>query len=230
MVRYHIGLLVVMVFILLQGGCSRPALQLKNLMKSDIDMVADLHYQQVETLLKGLTTKLYLRNPHELTRGQGQSLAGRLAQLFAADRSLVFDETAGKRGVPAVLLGLAPDYEGDRVFALLVGLVSMVRSSYSDQSEFFMLDSLDPQPLYNSARNLEVLVWRLSNRLDSDGRPLLLSNSLPGETINLSFERLFGKLIAHQDMMAQIAEEKWDRTINRIVQSMATAVFLPVGL
>ena len=93
-----------------------------------------------------------------------------------------------------------------------------------------MLDSLEPQKLYNCARNIEVLVWRLKNRLSADGTPLILTNSLPGEEQNLSFERLFGKLIAHQDMLAKISAEKWDRMINQVVHGAATAVFLPVGL
>lgn len=210
-------------------GCSSSSAELKNLMKSDIDMVADSHLEQVEALLRELATKLYRRNPRELKKGSNVSLAGRIEQLFFVDRSLDFAEINHQRGVPAILLALEPEYTGDRVFPLMVGLISMIRSSYNDLPEFYLLDSLDPQKLYNSARNIEVLVWRLKSRLDKDGQPLLLTNSLSGEEPNLSYERLFGKLIAHQDMLAQIAAEKWDRGINRVVHSAVTSVFLPVG-
>lgn len=222
--------LLLFVPLLLLCGCSRSSPEFKNLLKSDIDMVADAHLDRIEELLKELTTKLYRRNPRELKKGPVSSLDERVAQLFNADRSLVFPEVNNLRGVPAILFALDPDYAGDRTFALMVGMISMVRSSYNDQPEFFMLDSLDPQKLYNSARNLEILVWRLKYRLDAEGRPLLLTNSLADEARNLSFERLFGKLIAYQDVMAQIAAEKWDRAVNRVVHSAATAVFLPVGL
>ena len=193
-------------------------------------MVTDRHLQQAEVLLKELAGKLYRRNPHELQKTGDVTLDDRLKQLFAADRSLDFAEIEHKRGVSAMLLALEPDYAGDRVFPLLVGLLSMIRSSYNDLPEFYLLDSLDPQKLYNSARNIEVLIWRLKSRLDSTGKPLILTNSLPGEERNLSYERLFGKLIAQQDMMANIAAEKWNRVINKVVHSAATAVFLPVGL
>jgi len=221
--------LVSILLLVLLPACSGSNPELKNLMKSDIDMVADNHLEQVESLLRELTGKLYRRNPVELKKGLAATLEERREQLFGADRSLDFAEIEYKQGVPAILLALEPDYRGDRVFPLLVGLISMLRSSYNNQAEFFLLDNLDPQKLYNSARNVEVLVWRLKNRCGADGRPLLLTNSLPGEEPNLSYERLFGKLIAHQDMMAQIAAEKWDRTINRVVHSAATSVFLPVG-
>jgi hypothetical protein len=209
-------------------GCSAPG-NLKTLAKSDIDMVADAHLQQVEALVKELAIKLYRRNPRELKKAASATVDSRLRQLFNAERSLDFTEITHLQGVPAILLALEPDYAQDRVFPLLVGLLSMLRTSYGNQAEFFLLDSLDPQQLYNSARNIEVLVWRLKCRLDSQGRPLLLTNSLPDEQANLSYERLFGKLIAHQDMMAHIAAEKWNRVINRVVHSAATSVFLPVG-
>jgi hypothetical protein len=103
----------------------------------------------------------------------------------------------------------------------------MVRSSYNWQEEQFMLDSLDEQQLFNSARNIEVLAWRLSNSRDEHGNLLLLSNSQPGEKENLSYERIFGKMIAIQDMMAFAVVGKWERGFNSVLQK---AVFFPMGL
>lgn len=230
MFGYRFGLLGCFALLFVLSACHGPEPQLKKLLKSDIDMVADNHLQQAETLLRELAGKLYRRNPHELRKAGDLVLQDRLKQLFADRRDLDFAEIQHKRGVSAMLLALQPDYAGDRVFPLLVGLLSMIRSSYNDLPEFYLLDSLEPQKLYNSARNIEVLVWRLKTRLDHAGKPLILTNSLPGEEPNLSYERLFGKLIAQQDMMAQIAAEKWNRVINTVVHSAATAVFLPVGL
>ena len=90
-----------------------------------------------------------------------------------------------------------------------------------------MLDSLDEQLLFNSARNIEVIAWRLSNSRDAGGKLLLLSNSQPGEEENLSYERIFGKMIAIQDMMAFTVVGKWERGVNSVLQK---AVFFPMGL
>jgi hypothetical protein len=51
---------------------------------------------------------------------------------------------------------------------------------------------------------------------------------MAGDAPNLSFEREFGKMIAYQDVMADLAAQRTNRTIRRIVQTLATAVFLPI--
>jgi hypothetical protein len=144
---------------------------------------------------------------------------------------LVFAELDNRQGTDALELAFDPKFSGDRVFAVMVGLTGMVRSSYGWQEEQFLFDSLDPQLLFDSARNLEILVWRLSNRRDTGGELLLLTNSRAGEEENLSFERLFGKMIAVQDMLAFIVAGKVDRGISRVTQGvLSSAVFLPMGL
>jgi hypothetical protein len=115
------------------------------------------------------------------------------------------------------------------VFALVAGLMSMIMKSYNYQSEFYMFDSVEPQKLYNCARNIEIAVWKLSHDRDSNGEPFLYSNSLPDEeVVNLSYERIFGKLIATQDNITTIMAGKNGRTIKTVIQKMATAVFLPI--
>jgi hypothetical protein len=55
----------------------------------------------------------------------------------------------------------------------------------------------------------------------------LLSNELNDKEHNLSFEREFGKMIGRTDLYAIALAEKSQRFISRIMQSLATAVFLP---
>jgi hypothetical protein len=171
--------------------------------------------------------KLYKRNPQELDHVRGMSIGQRQVQIFDTPGRLFFKELNQQQGTAALDLAFNPLYRGDRVFALLVGLEGMVRSAYNWQSEQFMFDSLDAQKLFNSARNIEILAWRLSNARDASGRLLLLSNSQPGEKENLNYERLFGKMIAIQDMMAFTVVGKWDRGFNSVLQK---AVFFPMGL
>ena len=214
------------------GGCVSKGHQedfkLKQLAKSDLDFVVDNTIQAIHADLYDLTSKLYARNPGELRKVPGQSLEGRLDQLFKNPGPLVFDELNRKEATDAILLGLNPAYTGDRVFAVMAGLTDMLRRSYNYHDEYFMLDQLDQQKLYNSARNIEVLVWRLNHRQGSNGQPWLLTNDTSPGAENLSFERLFGKLIALQDSMARITAQKNNRSITMIVQRAATWVFLPI--
>jgi hypothetical protein len=104
----------------------------------------------------------------------------------------------------------------------------MLMASYDHKTDFFLTDNLSAQKLYNSARNLEVAVWKLSNAKQPSGAALLISNSMDGEVANLSFEREFGKLIAQQDLLALILEDRSNRSISRVVQNAAAFAFLPL--
>ena len=45
---------------------------------------------------------------------------------------------------------------------------------------------------------------------------------------NLSFERDSGKVIASLDVLSKISADKNNRTVVKVIQSLATAVFLPI--
>lgn len=218
---------VLVLLCLLLAACSDLHFRPQNLVKSDIDLVADLHYQQSQDLLRELTVKLYKRNPEQLRRGPGGSVEQRIDQLFSQAGYVPYKELSFARGTDALELALLSTYKGDRVMALMAGLNGMIRHAYGYKDEFFMFDQLDQQKLYESARNIEILIWRLARSADA-GRPLLLTNSLPGEPANLSFERLFGKLIASQDMMAGVVALKNERLINRTAQNVVALVFFPL--
>jgi hypothetical protein len=218
--------------ILLPGvsGCTGRDRFLKNLAKTDIDFVADAHLREMNGLMQSLLVKLYKRNPRELQKASGYSVEMRQSQIFSTSVRLGFAELNRQQGTAALELAFDPEYSGDRVFAVMVGMVGMIQRSYNWQAEQFLFDSLDAQMLFNSARNLEILAWRLSNRRDARGDLLLLTNSHPGEEENLSFERLFGKMIAIQDMLAFIVAGKVDRGVSRMVQgAVSSAAFLPMG-
>jgi hypothetical protein len=199
-----------------------------DLAKADIDIAAEVHSQECLASARLLMEKLYRRNPREWRRGNYASMDAALARAFDARYEFRFAELDNARGAEAVILALKPDYAGDRVFAFGVGLASMVFLAYNGKTEFYLTDSLDAQKLYNSARNIEIAAWKLANARDARGEPLLLSNEIAGDARNLSFEREFGKMIAYQDVMAEIAAQRTNRIIRRTVQTLATAVFLPI--
>jgi len=199
-----------------------------DLAKSDIDVAAEVHSRESLASARLVMEKLYRRNPREWRKGSYANMDEALARAFDARSGFRFAELGQVRGADAILLALKPDYAGDRVFAFGVGLASMIFLSYNAKTEFYITDSLDAQKLYNAARNIEIAAWKLANARDAQGDLLILSNEMTADVRNLSFEREFGKMIAYQDVMAQIAAQRTNRTIRRIVQSLATAVFLPI--
>lgn len=228
---------VVLSLVVLLSGCAGQEIQRKdgskstreyslgNLAKSDVDMITELTQREAVRGLKLLAEKLYRRNPQEFRKAGLDSPEAAAARIFEhLDR--------GKESPLALMnwqdninLAFQEGYNGDRVYAFMSGLTAMVMSAYDFKQAFFITDSLDPQKLYNSARNIEVAVWKLSNAKLASGARVLVSNSLEGEVQNLSFEREFGKLIAEQDLLALILEDRGSRSINRVLQGL---VFLPI--
>lgn len=223
----------------LLAGCSTQIMQrdgkpllnkdysFSDIAKSNTDMVTEAHQQAALDHLRVLAEKLYKRNPREL-RKSGLTLDAALNRLAALPYTSGFAELQGKRGADAVFLAFNPDYRGDRVLAYMAGLSDMIMAAYNNQTEFFVLDDLDPQKLYNSARNTETAAWKLATARDAEGRLYLISNSMDTAGSNLSFEREFGKLIAEQDTLAKIIADKTNRSINWFVQTAGAMVFLPL--
>jgi hypothetical protein len=225
-------LLLSMVLIFASGCMDKNAkpFDVKNLAKSDIDMVADLSIKNWRKLSRELTIKLYKRNPKELQKVPGMTVDKRLEQLFPTQRLPDgFPELNNLDGVAAVPLAFSDSFEGDRVFAIMAGITGMLDLAYEGKQEIFILDDLDQQKLYNSARNLESVAWHLNNRKDPQGNLYILSNGVSEAGItNYSFERIMGKLIGGQDIMADVISDKTNRTINRVVHGAASMTFLPI--
>jgi len=221
----------IVIFSLFLTACSTttpqatdPSKEIGYLAKSDIDTVTDIHLRQVDGYLKELTYKLYRRNPRHCTGGTA-NIERCVKRLFSQAKT---GQLSSKEAINTLKRSLEKSFTGDRVHSFIHGLRSMIHSAYGNKTEFFIFDEVDPQKLYNSARNIEIAVWRLSNYRDTRGRLFLITNSLSTNLPNLSFERLFGKLVATQDTIAKITAGSSRRRIKNVIQRLATAVFLPI--
>lgn len=195
--------------------------------KTDIDRVAETHLRDAYLSLRVLSEKLYRRNPREWKKSGHTSVDAALARIFDGGWDWRFPELEGKQGIDALRLAFRDDYAGDRVLALTAGLGGMIDQAFGGKREFFLLDDLDAQKLYNAARNVEIAAWKLNSSRDAGGTPLLLSNeSGPGG--NLSFEREFGRLIGNLDILSLVIADKSSRGVVRLVQGIASGVFLPL--
>ncbi len=204
------------------GGSS-----LRQLGKSDIDRMADVQMRENTQSLKLLMTKLYKRNPRELRKSTSDSVEVMVDWVFEGDHGWKFKKINEAQGADALYMAFSPDYQGDRVLPLIVGLQTMLVKAHGGKNEFYMTDNLDPQSIYNAARNVEIAVWKLSNVRDDKGQLYLLTNELSEQERNLSFEREFGKIVGRLDLFAITLSEKSQRLISRVAQNLATALFLP---
>jgi len=211
------------------GSSSVRSFSIKELAKGDVDTVIEIHQQEIIASLKTLTLKLYRRNPNEWRKSGHASADEAAAALF---RPLEHWPLHPRKDLPwetALLEPWRADFSGDRVKALMDGLLVMHMAAFNHQTEFYLLTEVDAQKLYNAARNTEAVVWKLSNARTPQGELILLSNSIDaGGVPNLSFEREFGKLIGIQDTLAKIVEDKSNRAIRFGTVNLAKMVFLPI--
>jgi hypothetical protein len=197
--------------------------------KGDFDRMADVEMRENTESLRTLMLKLYKRNPHELQKSTSDPAEKMVAWVFdgSAQHQFKFPEISNLQDTDAIFLAFKPDYTGDRVLAFTVGLYTMLLKAHNDKTDFYFTDSIDPQRIYNVARNIEIAAWKLSNARNQDGVLYLLTNEINETEKNLSFEREFGKMIGRTDLYAIALAEKSQRLISRIMQNLATAVFLP---
>jgi hypothetical protein len=198
-------------------------------MKTDFDRMADLELAENMQSLKTLMLKLYKRNPRELAKSTSENAGKMVEWVFEGESQhhWQFKEINYKQGTEALYLTFDESYQGDRVLPFIVGLSTMFKKVHGNKKSFFFTDSLEPQLIYNAARNVEIAAWKLSTNRKSNGELYLISNEINDHESNLSFEREFGKIIGRTDLYAFLLEEKSQRFISKMMQSIATATFLP---
>ena len=165
-----------------------------------------------------LADKLYRRNPAEWRKSAGSRAAALSLLEHVMQHGQAWAPLAGRRDVAALSLALAPEFQGDRVAAFVIACADTIVTAHGGKREFYYLDGVDPQHLYNAARNMEVALWILNSRRDAQGQPLLLANDIGPDRRNLSFEREFGKIIGRLDLLASYATERYRRAVIGYVQ------------
>ncbi len=211
-----------------KAGRTESTVNPKYLLKSEVDRIADTNRAEVVDGLLLIADKLYKRNPKEWKK------SGALSRAAAVDRlrqrqQRNWPEFAGQREGAVAAQAFTEGYGGDRVMALMFGLLGMVDAAFEHKDEFYILDSLNEMKLYNSARNMDVAVWKLGHDRSAAGELFLLSNELDPANRNLSYEREFGRVMGLLDFMAKIVADRNGRTFSRLSQSVASVVFLPVS-
>lgn len=202
---------------------ARP-FSLGEFIKTDTDSTLELFVEEQREAIGTLIRKLYLRNPRELSKSPGMTIERRIRQVL--DFELAPRGLEHLDGVARLRRALDPNYREDRVYAFASGMTRMIDDAYDGKRSLYLLDYLDPQKLYHCARNLEIAAWKISHDVGADGKVLLVTNSMAeDEAMNLSYERLFGRMIALQDMAARIVAERSNRTIRYVGQAL---VFLPI--
>jgi len=202
----------------------------KNITKSDIDIVTEIHINNAKSEVEDLIIKLYKLNPAYIKKNEKfNSVSDVIIDIFKIVDIEKIDVT-GQENIDLVLKGFEEDFSGDRIYFITKGLYGMINASYNYKEKFYLTDQkLNSKKIMNTATNIETLVWRLSNT-KVNNIILIKTNNTDGLKMNLSFERLFGKLINNQENMARIISSQEGRIIQKAAKKIVSTIFLPIGL
>jgi hypothetical protein len=194
--------------------------------QSDTNRIATIAMRDNLNSLYLLMEKLYRRNPAEWKKTAANREESMRRVREAIEQRQPWPGLQGQRDIKALSLALSPDFNGDRVAAFIYGSADMIIAAHGGKTEFFLVDSLDAQHIYNAARNIEIAVWLLASRRNATGSVLLLSDDIAENGRNLSFEREFGKIVGRLDLLAEFVTEKYRRAGINYVQSLFGGSFL----
>lgn len=203
---------------------------INHLAKTEFNRLADLELRQNTQSLRTIMLKLYKRNPKELQKTRFDTAEEMVSFVFdmAQHHGYSFKSLNYLTQKQAIFLAFEEHYEGDRILAFIVGLQTMMLKAHGETTDFYFTNEIDPQSVYNYARNLEVAAWKLNSAQKENGQLFLISNSMQDEGNNLTVEREFGKMIGRTDLFAITLSEESERTITRVIQSIASTIFLPI--
>ncbi|CAL62363.1 Conserved hypothetical protein [Herminiimonas arsenicoxydans] len=194
--------------------------------QSDTNRIATLGMRNNLDSLYLLMEKLYRRNPGEWKKTAASRDESIKRVRDAIEQRQPWTELRGQRDIKALSLALTSEFNGDRVAAFIYASADMIIAAHDGKTEFFLVDGLDAQHLYNAARNIEIAVWLLANRRNTEGKILLLSDNMGESGRNLSFEREFGKIVGRLDLLAVFITEKYRRAGINYIQNMIGGSFL----
>ncbi|MEL0102614.1 MAG: hypothetical protein VW837_03930 [Gammaproteobacteria bacterium] len=201
-----------------------------NIAKTDVDIITEIHVSNANNYIEDLIIKLYKINPKYISKNKEfDTVSSVIIDIFKEVDKSKLDRT-GQENINLILKGFSKDFNGDRIYLICKGLYGMINASYNYKRKFYLTDpKLDAQKIMNTAINIETLVWRLSNEKENNIL-LIKTNSIDdNKNINLSFERLFGKLINNQENMAKIISSQQGRIIQKAAKGIVSSIFLPIG-
>lgn len=220
----NITLIILIIFL---ASCKNNVLT--NIAKTDIDIITEIHVNNAKENIEDLIIKLYKLNPIYLRKNEKFNNVSEVIIDIFKDIDIKKIDKTGKDNINLILKGFNHDFNGDRIYYICKGLYGMINASYNYKNKFYLTDpKLDAHKLMNTAINIETLVWRLSNS-KNNGEILIKTNNINKNKINLSFERLFGKLINNQENMARIISSQQGRIIQKAAKGIVSSIFLPIG-
>ncbi len=188
------------------GKVETASLSSKELVQSDVNRMATIAMADNLEALSQLASRLYDHNPSQLKKS-GLDKNAAIARLNNAIKSRTPWKNLGeKRALDAVALSLSPGFKGDRVAAFVYAASDIFIQAQGDRVEFYLLNGLDAQKLYNAARDVD----KASQWLTTKNNPKIYALAMSNEDAKY-YDKVFGKIIGRLDTLEEFVTEKYRR-------------------
>lgn len=180
-------------------------------LQSGANRIANLAVRDNLESVRRVQLSLYKRNPREWRKWAASQEAAAKRVWDDAINGASMQQLNGATGIDAVRFAFDPNFQGDRVAALVVGWVSMLKQANGNTWSQTMIDGVDAENAFRTARNVEISLWLLYARRDAKDQPVLLSTEISDQGRNLVVDRELSKVVARLDLLAAQADEKYRR-------------------
>ncbi|MET3375603.1 hypothetical protein ABIC89_004677 [Variovorax boronicumulans] len=200
-------------------------------LQSGTNRIANLSLRDNLQSVRRVQTTLYRRNPREWRKSAASMEEATQRTWDAVLQGTQLPELRGATGIDAIRLAFETGpqaYQGDRVAALVVGWASMLKQANGNTWDQTMIDGVDAENSYRTARNFEISLWLISSKTGPDGQPLLLATEISERGRNLVADRELSKVVARLDLLAAQADEKYRRAALDFGQNWVMGVVMPL--
>ncbi|BEP69053.1 MULTISPECIES: hypothetical protein [unclassified Variovorax] len=200
-------------------------------LQSATNRIANLSLRDNLQSVRRVQTTLYRRNPREWRKSAASMEEATQRTWDAVLQGTPLPELRGATGIDAIRLAFETGpqaYQGDRVAALVVGWASMLKQANGNTWDQTMIDGVDAENSYRTARNFEISLWLISSKTGPDGQPLLLATEISERGRNLVADRELSKVVARLDLLAAQADEKYRRAALDFGQNWVMGVVMPL--
>ena len=200
-------------------------------LQSGTNRIANLSLRDNLQSVRRVQTTLYRRNPREWRKSAASMEEATQRTWDAVLQGTPLPELRGATGIDAIRMAFETGpqaYQGDRVAALVVGWASMLKQANGNTWDQTMIDGVDAENSYRTARNFEISLWLISSKTGPDGQPLLLATEISERGRNLVADRELSKVVARLDLLAAQADEKYRRAALDFGQNWVMGVVMPL--
>ena len=143
--------------------------------------------------LRALMQALYDEHPEELAKSTQVGAREMTEWVFDGKANWRFDAIRRTQQTEAIALIFEPEYKGDHILALVVGLETLLFNAYGGKNEYEIPASIDEKPVLQAACQLE----SLQRQLDTNSQQIdILSQASSRQQIQQTLQTIMQRIRA----------------------------------